>query len=74
MWSLGCLFGELLKKKSLFKSDNDIPLIGELFTLLGNPTVTKFFLLNNIIFSKKTGLQVKKFQTTSQWKSRKLLA
>ncbi|KAF6766349.1 Pkinase-domain-containing protein [Ephemerocybe angulata] len=38
MWSVGCIFAELLLKEPLFQSKNEIELISMIFKLLGPPT------------------------------------
>ena len=37
VWSAGCILGELLLQKVLFKGSNDIEIMKEIFTLLGIP-------------------------------------
>ncbi|KAE9410935.1 Pkinase-domain-containing protein [Gymnopus androsaceus JB14] len=38
MWSVGCIFAELLLKEPLFQAKNDLELISMIFKLLGPPT------------------------------------
>ncbi|KAJ3788957.1 Pkinase-domain-containing protein [Lentinula aff. detonsa] len=38
MWSVGCIFAELLLKEPLFQAKNEIELISMIFKLLGPPT------------------------------------
>ena len=38
MWSVGCIFGELLLKEPLFQAKNEIELVSMIFKLLGPPT------------------------------------
>jgi cyclin-dependent kinase len=37
VWSIGCIFGELLLKKPLFLADSEINLLFKVFELLGSP-------------------------------------
>ena len=38
MWSVGCIFSELIEKKPLFMGDSEIDQIFKIFTLHGTPT------------------------------------
>lgn len=38
MWSIGCIFGELLMKKPLFTGESEIGQLIKIFEILGNPT------------------------------------
>lgn len=38
IWSLGCIFGELLTKDPLFQGKNEVDQLSKIFTLLGPPT------------------------------------
>jgi serine/threonine protein kinase len=38
MWSVGCIFAELLLKEPLFQAKNEIELLSMIFKLLGPPT------------------------------------
>ena len=38
MWSVGCIFAELLLNEPLFQVQNEVELIGMIFKLLGPPT------------------------------------
>ncbi|THH03003.1 hypothetical protein EW145_g6612 [Phellinidium pouzarii] len=38
VWSVGCIFGELLLKEPIFQAKNEIELISMIFKLLGPPT------------------------------------
>ncbi|KAF8419608.1 kinase-like domain-containing protein [Terfezia claveryi] len=38
MWSIGCIFAELLTKEPLFKGTTEVDQISKIFTLLGVPT------------------------------------
>jgi cell division cycle 2-like len=38
MWSVGCIFGELLLKEPIFQAKNEMELISMIFKLLGAPT------------------------------------
>src|SRR5262245_8188525 len=38
MWSVGCIFAELLLKEPLFQAKSEIELINMIFKLLGTPT------------------------------------
>jgi cell division cycle 2-like len=38
MWSVGCIFAELLTKEPLFQGRNEVDLLSKVFTLLGIPT------------------------------------
>lgn len=49
MWSLGCIFGELLMRQPLFPGSSDIDQLGKIFTVRGTPTVR--FKLSNHYFS-----------------------
>ncbi len=40
MWSLGCIMGELLKKKTLFAGKGEIEQMSKIFNLLGAPNDT----------------------------------
>ncbi|EKM60944.1 uncharacterized protein PHACADRAFT_85120 [Phanerochaete carnosa HHB-10118-sp] len=40
MWSVGCIFAELLLKEPLFQAKNELELISMIFKLLGPPTGT----------------------------------
>lgn len=40
MWSVGCIFGELLLKEPVFQAKNEIELISMVFKLLGPPTTS----------------------------------
>lgn len=40
MWSVGCIFAELLLKEPLFQAKSEIELISMIFKLLGPPTNT----------------------------------
>ncbi|KAF1982230.1 cmgc/cdk/pitslre protein kinase [Aulographum hederae CBS 113979] len=39
MWSVGCIFGELLKKEPLFMGKNEVDELSKIFTLCGPPTL-----------------------------------
>eukprot|EP00300_Choanocystis_sp_HF-7_P000434 c10349_g1_i2.p1 GENE.c10349_g1_i2~~c10349_g1_i2.p1 ORF type:complete len:281 (+),score=63.63 c10349_g1_i2:321-1163(+) len=38
MWSVGCIFAELLNREALFQGTNEIDQLNRIFTLLGTPT------------------------------------
>jgi cell division cycle 2-like protein len=38
MWSVGCIFAELLLKEALFQAKGELELISTIFKLLGPPT------------------------------------
>ena len=38
VWSLGCIFAELLAKEPLFQGKNEVDQLSKIFTLLGTPT------------------------------------
>jgi cell division cycle 2-like protein len=38
MWSVGCIFAELILKEPLFQAKGEIELLGMIFKLLGPPT------------------------------------
>jgi cell division cycle 2-like protein len=38
MWSIGCIFGELLSKEPLFPGKNEVDQLSQIFTLCGLPT------------------------------------
>ncbi|KAK4542560.1 hypothetical protein LTR36_006608 [Oleoguttula mirabilis] len=40
MWSLGCIFGELLTKQPLLQGKNEVEQLSKIFTLCGIPTQT----------------------------------
>lgn len=42
MWSVGCIFAELLLKEPLFQAKNELELISMIFKLLGPPTPTNW--------------------------------
>ncbi len=39
MWSLGCIFAELIIKAPLFGGTTDIDMLGRIFTVRGTPNV-----------------------------------
>lgn len=38
MWSVGCIFGEILERRPTFQSQGELDQISQIFTLLGPPT------------------------------------
>lgn len=40
MWSVGCIFGELLKRDAIMQGQGELDQTNEIFTLLGSPTET----------------------------------
>ncbi|KAF8476074.1 kinase-like domain-containing protein [Kalaharituber pfeilii] len=42
LWSIGCIFGELLSKEPILKGTNEIDQISKIFGLLGVPTETSW--------------------------------
>eukprot|EP01016_Furgasonia_blochmanni_P051242 TRINITY_DN8042_c0_g1_i1.p1 TRINITY_DN8042_c0_g1~~TRINITY_DN8042_c0_g1_i1.p1 ORF type:complete len:230 (+),score=46.72 TRINITY_DN8042_c0_g1_i1:358-1047(+) len=38
MWSVGCIFAELITKQALFQGDSDVDQIFKIFRILGTPT------------------------------------
>ena len=42
MWSVGCIFAELLLKEPLFQAKGEIELLSMIFKLLGPPTSTSW--------------------------------
>ncbi|OKL62444.1 Serine/threonine-protein kinase ppk23 [Talaromyces atroroseus] len=38
MWSIGCIFGELLKKEPLFQGRNEVDQLSKIFAITGPPT------------------------------------
>ena len=42
VWSVGCIFGELLLKEPVFQAKGEIELISMIFKLLGPPTQTSW--------------------------------
>jgi len=42
MWSVGCIFGELLQKSPLFNGQGELDQIDQIFTMMGTPTTTSW--------------------------------
>lgn len=42
MWSVGCIFGELLKKKALMEGQGELDQINKIIDLVGAPTETNW--------------------------------
>jgi cell division cycle 2-like len=42
IWSLGCIFGELLTSQPLLPAKNEVSLLSSIFTLLGTPTTASW--------------------------------
>lgn len=42
MWSVGCIFGELILKDPVFQAKNEMELISMIFKLLGPPTAASW--------------------------------
>jgi len=53
MWSVGCIFAELLRKDPLMKGKSDIDQIDKIFQMLGTPTEDTWPGWNNLLVAKK---------------------
>lgn len=53
MWSIGCIFAELLTRTPLFQGDGEIGQLQSIFDLLGVPTEDIWKGFNNLPYSKK---------------------
>jgi len=47
IWSVGCSFAELLTKNILFKADNYIKQIKQIFDILGKPDESELAFITN---------------------------
>lgn len=53
MWSLGCIFAELLSTSPLFEGDSEIHQIHEIFKKMGTPTETSWPGFNQLMHNNK---------------------
>lgn len=56
MWSVGCIFAELLLKEPLFQARTEVELIGMIFKLLGPPTKNSWLDYFNLPLAKTINL------------------
>ena len=42
IWSMGCIFGEMLKRTPLFTGSTDLQVLSHIVTVLGSPTVNNW--------------------------------
>lgn len=56
MWSVGCIFAELLLKEPLFQAKSEIELISMIFKLLGPPTSTTWSDFSTLPLAKTINL------------------
>jgi cell division cycle 2-like len=56
MWSVGCIFAELLLHEPLFQAKSELELISMIFKLLGPPTPYNWPCFNDLPLSKKLSL------------------
>jgi len=56
MWSVGCIFGELLLKEPVFQAKGEIELISMIFKLLGPPTSLSWPAYSSLPLSKSISL------------------
>ena len=65
IWSIGCIFGELIRQEAIMQGQGELDQIDKIFTLLGAPTKTNwsgfFDLPNAKIFKWRTTEKRKKF-------------
>lgn len=54
MWSVGCIFAELVENKPLFPGDSDIDQIYKIFQALGTPQIKENPFLTNLPYFKPT--------------------
>ncbi|KAI9295986.1 kinase-like protein [Neoconidiobolus thromboides FSU 785] len=59
MWSIGCIFGELILNEPLFPGEGEIDQIGRIFKLLGSPTRDNWPNYMNLPYAQK--FQFKKY-------------
>lgn len=60
IWSIGCIFAELMMRKALFSGTSDIDQLTRIIEVLGAPTVC-FLLTSN---RKRPGLESQPYPTT----------
>ena len=66
IWSLGCIYAELLQGVPLFKGNNEIDQISRIFKLLGSPSEENWKKFNElpdsqkIVFMKQEGEELEK--------------
>ncbi len=56
MWSVGCIFAELLLKEPLFQAKGELELISMIFKLLGPPTTSSWPEYSNLPLAKTINL------------------
>lgn len=56
MWSIGCIFGELLLKEPIFQAKNELELLSMIFKLLGPPTSSSWPGYNTLPLAKTLNL------------------
>lgn len=56
MWSVGCIFAELLLKEPLFQAKSELDLISMIFKLLGPPTSSTWPDYNQLPLAKSISL------------------
>lgn len=56
MWSVGCIFGELILKEPIFQAKGEIELLGMIFKLLGPPNLSSWPGYNKLPLSKTLSL------------------
>ena len=57
MWSLGCLFGELVRNRVTFPGSSEIDQMGKIFGVLGSPTLESWPQITALPGSKNLRLQ-----------------
>ena len=61
MWSIGCIFGELISREALFPGKGEIDQLGLIFKLLGRPTEENWPGFNRLPLAKSINVVAKPY-------------
>jgi len=60
IWSIGCVFAELMMRKPLFPGTSDIDQLSKIIKVLRSPTVSSLYTL----YRRRHGLELHRYPTT----------
>ena len=66
LWSIGCIFGELLTREPLFQGKNEVDQLSKIFALVGTPTNASWPNFRNLPNAKALHPVLSKIQPSAQ--------
>jgi cell division cycle 2-like protein len=66
IWSIGCIFGELISNEVLFSGKSELDQLGKIFSLLGTPTSDIWINLHFFSSTKKVKFPIQPFNNLSK--------